>query len=74
MFRLVRPCREIKILRGLAGDAQFFIAVHWIKTLSREALGFIAVCFCATRMINSIGLSGLHPTIRVPARSEPEGP
>ena len=47
-----------------------------IKTLSRlgEALGYIAVCFSCDELINSIGLSELHPTIRVPARPEPEGP
>ena len=44
------------------------------NSLSREALGFIAVCFSCDELINSIGLSGLHPTIRVPARPEPEGP
>ena len=45
-----------------------------IKTLSREALGFIAVCFSCDELINNIGLSGLHPTLRVPARPEPDGP
>ena len=34
----------------------------------------IAVCFSCDELINSIGLSGLHPTLRVPARPEPEGP
>ena len=38
------------------------------NSLSREAIGFIAVCFSCDELINSIGLSGLHPTIRVPAR------
>ena len=39
-----------------------------------EALDFIAVCFSCDELINSIDLSGLHPTIRVPAPPEPEGP
>ena len=39
------------------------------NSLSREALGFIAVCFSCDELINSIGLSGLHPTIRVPPRA-----
>ena len=34
----------------------------------------IAVRFSCDELINSIGLSGLHPTLRVPARPEPEGP
>ena len=44
------------------------------NSLSREPLGFLAVCFACDELINSIGLSGLHLTIRVPARPEPEGP
>ena len=34
----------------------------------------IAVCFSCDELINSIGLSVPHTTIRVPARPEPEGP
>ena len=30
--------------------------------------------FSCDELINSIGLSGLNPTLRVPARPEPEGP
>ena len=39
------------------------------KSLSLEALGFIAVCFSCDELINSVGLSGLHPTLKVPARA-----
>ena len=50
--------------RGSDADrTQFLIAVR-----------FIAVCFSCDELINSIGLSGLHPTLQVPARPEPEGP
>ena len=50
---------------------QSFIAVHRIKnSISREALGSIAVCFSCDGLINSISLSVLQPTIRVPARPQ----
>ena len=48
--------------RGDAGASLRFI------DLSREALYFIAVCFSCQELINSICLSGLHPTIR-PSRA-----
>ena len=51
-----------------------FADVDIKNSLSQEALGLIAVCFSCDELINSIDLSGLHPTIRVPAPPEPEGP
>ena len=44
------------------------------STITHASLGFIAVCLSCDELINSIGLSGLHPTLQVPARPEPEGP
>ena len=62
----------------MPGRLDFSLRFIDIKTLclrlSREAFGFIAVCFSCDELINCIGLSGLHPTLRVPARPEPEGP
>ena len=46
------------------------------NSLSRDALAFIAVRFrvACDELINSIGLSGLHPTLPSPAPPQPEGP
>ena len=46
-----------------------------IKTLCLEnpRLYSRGVCFSSDELINSIALSGLHLTLRVPARPEPEG-
>ena len=51
-------------------ETRFLIDIRTLCHESREALGYTS---CDER-INFIGLSGLHPTIRVPARAEPGGP
>ena len=55
-----------EVMTGRLDSLLRFIDIE--NALSREAIGFIAGCFSCDELINSIGLSGLHTKIQVPAR------
>ena len=60
----------MKILTGQCPPGQAIQVA--LKSISSRHV--IAVCFSCAELINTIGLSGLHTTLRVPPRREPEGP
>ena len=61
-----------EVMPGRLDSSLRFIDINF---LSQEALGpgFIAVLCSCDELINSIGLSGLHPRLPSPSRHEPEG-
>ena len=63
-FRVPPPCRGVVggAGRDSVGCSPMLLISSSHEKLSREALGFIAVCFSCDELINSISLSGLHPT------------